>query len=126
MATAILLARIISIVALSFGIGFFLNKSYYRKEIINMLNNSGMVFIGGLMAIIVGMLILSVHNIWVWDWNVLITIIGWIALIKGVSLLLFPNVMDWFKPLFRAKSINYVMALALLIGLVFGYWGFLA
>jgi uncharacterized protein YjeT (DUF2065 family) len=31
------------------------------------------------------------HNIWIADWRILITLIGWLSVIKGVVRLLFPQ-----------------------------------
>lgn len=42
-------------------------------------------------AIIIGLLNILFHNTWSADWTVIITLIGWIALIKGISLFIFPR-----------------------------------
>jgi len=96
METSILIAKIIGLIYVAFGVGLLLNKSYYIKAINSLLEDSSYFIIGGLLAIIIGILIIEYHNIWSNDWTVLITIIGWIALIKGIILLAFPPVFDTF------------------------------
>lgn len=110
---------------LSIGLGFLINRNYYKKELVKMLDEPGFMFLGGLMALLIGMLIIQYHNIWVWDWIVIITLIGWLALLKGIFIFIFPTVGRWFKPLFHETAINYMVILVLVIGLIFGYWGFL-
>lgn len=53
--------------------------------------NSPFLLISGLLALIFGILLVVSHNVWVADWRVIITIIGWLALIKGLLRLLFPD-----------------------------------
>lgn len=125
MATSILIAKIMAVLYLSYGLGFLFNKSYYKKEMAKVFDEPGFMILGGIMALVFGMLIIHFHNIWVWDWTVVITIIGWLATVKGVMLILAPNAFNWFKPMFRAKSLDYLAVLMLVIGLIFGYWGFM-
>lgn len=125
MEIAILTAKIISLIYLSFGIGLLFNKDYYAKVIGDLLDNSAYMIFGGFMAIILGFLILENHNIWVKNWTVLITIIGWVALIKGVFLLAFPKSFDIYKPLLKAENLTKFLApFVIILGLVFAYFGF--
>ena len=50
------------------------------------------LFISGFMALVLGVLILQVHNFWVWDWTIIITLIGWLMVIIGSIRILIPNV----------------------------------
>jgi len=65
MSTSILIARILAIIYLSFGFGLIFSSNYYKKEIPKLLDNTGYLFLGGIMAIIAGFLIISYHNHWV-------------------------------------------------------------
>jgi hypothetical protein len=60
------------------------------------------------------------------NWTVSITIIGWIALIKGIFLLVFSRSLNFFKPMLTAEySTKFLTPLVILFGLVFAYFGFL-
>jgi len=48
--------------------------------------------LSGLYALLVGLVVVSAHNLWVTDVRVIITILGWVALGSGVVLLLAPEV----------------------------------
>ena len=43
-----------------------------------------------------GTVMLALYNTWSKSWRVLVTIIGWLALIKGAVLMLFPQVMTLY------------------------------
>ena len=48
--------------------------------------------LSGLYALLAGLVVVSMHNLWVGDVRVVITIVGWIALAAGVVMLLAPEV----------------------------------
>jgi len=125
METTALIAKIIGILYLSFGIGLLFNKQYYSKAIENLLESSTYLIIGGFLAIIIGLLIIEYHNIWIKNWTVLITIIGWSALVKGILLLTFPKSFNMFKRLFKSKKLINILAIfIILFGVMFCYFGF--
>ena len=102
MELSIFLARIFALVYITVGVGMFLNPKYYQKMIDSVMKEHGLLYFGGVFALVFGFILVSSHNIWEKNWTVLITIIGWIALLKGFLLLLFPTVMTtltkkWLK-----------------------------
>lgn len=126
METSIVIAKIIGIIYLSFGVGILLNSTYYKQVIPKLLENTAYLIFGGFIAIIFGVLIIENHNYWVKNWTVLITIIGWIALIKGIILLAFPTVISKFKSFFNIPKIHPILSVFIIIfGLFFTYFGFI-
>ena len=126
METSVLIAKIISVIYLSFGVGLIFNTSFYKKGIEKLLDSAGFTILAGMIAVIIGIVIIEFHNIWEKDWTVVITIIGWIALIKGILLLAFPKSMVFFKPMFQLENLyKFLAPLVILFGLIFAYFGFI-
>lgn len=126
MEISVLVAKIIGIVYVSFGIGLIVNKAFYKDAMARLLQNSGYLIIGGFIAIVFGVLIIENHNVWEPNWTVIITLIGWIALLKGILLLAFPTKLDFFKSKFVSDSFLKILAPSVLIfGLIFLYLGFM-
>jgi hypothetical protein len=76
------------------------------------------------MAVIIGMILITFHNVWVKNWTTVITVIAWISLIKGIMLIAFPKFISLFKDVYKN---NFIWGLVvIIIGLVFGYLGFFA
>jgi len=48
--------------------------------------------VGGLYALLMGLLVVILHNVWVQDARVLVTLVGWLAVATGVTLLTAPEV----------------------------------
>ncbi len=125
METSTLIAKIIGLIYLSFGVGILLNGNYYKKEIPKLLENTAYLIFGGFMAIILGVLIIENHNYWVKNWTVLITIIGWIALVKGMVLLAFPTVVSRYKSFLNIPKFYAILGVLIVIfGLFFTYFGY--
>ena len=114
---------------LAIGVGGYVNRVKYLDLIKSFKASFGMQLFSGVAALLVGIMMVQFHNIWVADWRGLITIFGWIALIKGVSLFVLPakvgqSVADAFVN--RAGLINVMFGFCVAIGLLFTYYGFFA
>ena len=44
-----------------------------------------LIFVSGVLMFVAGLAIVRVHNRWEADWTVLVTVLGWIALIGGLA-----------------------------------------
>lgn len=61
--------------------------------LINTIRDKGVAASMSLFTVIFGIIIVSLHNIWSLDWHGLITIIGWLTLVKGVVLFAKPELL---------------------------------
>ena len=53
-------------------------------------HDPALVLLSGVLSFVAGLAIVRVHNHWVGDWAVLVTILGWLLLIGGLIRMLFP------------------------------------
>jgi len=127
MEASLIIAQMLSICYLSIGIGFLVSREYYKKEIVKLPESSGFVLISGYFAIILGMTILYIQSAWGnSQWETILTIIGWIACLKGILLIVFPKHMTKYSTLFQTKYYNWVGIAIIALGLALGYFGFFA
>lgn len=54
-------------------------------------NNPGFVFVIGILTLIAGLAIVRVHNVWAAEWTVLVTVIGWLAIVGGIIRIVWPH-----------------------------------
>jgi len=119
------LAKVYGIVFTAVGLGMLINAKYYRKNIDDLIKNPGVMYLGGAIALVVGFLIATYHNLWVKDWRVLITVFGWIALLKGIMLLVFPkSAMNLSVGMLKKENFMVWGAVTLILGIIVGYFGF--
>jgi len=127
MNTSIFVVQIAAVIYLSVGVGMLINPDYYQRLFAEVSKDSLAMYVGGFMALILGFTLVTYHNIWVQGWQVLVTIIGWLALIKGFLILAFPRVMQRLtKSMLKTKNTSSLSVFVILLGLIFMYFGFIA
>lgn len=119
-------AQLLAIVYLSVGIGALSKSFNYIKIYDDFVKSPGLTYVTGFFVILLGYLVVYYHNIWVAKWYVIITIFGWLALVKGIMLVAFPGWLKSFRPLVKGSFGNSVGYLGLILGLIFAYFGFFA
>jgi len=90
MENSIFLAKFIGLVLLFIGVAILVNREWYRQLITNFFDDRGLLYLSGMLALVTGVAIVLVHNVWTPDWRILITLLGWIAIMRGVMRLTFP------------------------------------
>jgi len=128
MENAIIIARIIGPFFVIVGLGFLFNLKNFQKVMEDFAKNSALIYMGGVMALFFGLLIVQFYNVWKLQWPLIITILGWMSLIKGVVLIVFPKAMTKWTESYQKNTVpiivHLVIALALGIFLIFkGYLG---
>lgn len=128
MDVSILIARFIGPVMLLAGLSMFVNRARMIEIFKDFTDSPGMIFIGGVMALALGIALVTFHNIWAADWRVFITVYGWLALIGGVVRMMFPDIAINLgrRIMERPAFLTVTAALNILIGGFLAYQGFLA
>ena len=122
-----LIAKIASVIYLSASVGAFFGADYYRKIADDLFSNAGLTYLAGFITVIVGLLIVTHHNRWTKNWTVLITILGWLALVKGIFLITLPQfVQSLSQRMFTDFGSRVFPYASLCLGLLFAYFGFVS
>jgi uncharacterized protein YjeT (DUF2065 family) len=118
--------QIFSLVYLAVGIGMLINPDFYKKVVTDFCESAAVMYLGGLMALAIGYLILAHRGIrCTQDLAMILSLIGWLALIKGILILVRPNMMiAMTKAVMKDSLLKILPALIILIGLVFSFLGF--
>jgi hypothetical protein len=114
----IVLARIFGILLLVAGGGVLMNIGYYENVISDLMENRGSMYLGGILALLTGLVIVSFHNKWSLDTGIILTLLGWAALLKGMFIILAPGLMASFseKVLGSRKLLVSLILLLILAG----------
>ena len=83
----IILSKIFGLYFLGVGVAFLLNLKQFKAFYNEIAQSKCFCFMGGIMSLFIGAFIISVHNFWIWDYSLIITIIGWLSFFKGFWLL---------------------------------------
>ncbi len=63
----------------------------FLGRIIKYTENKNITVSTGYITFLLGLATVVVHGLWVSDWRITITILGWITLFKGIEKIAFPN-----------------------------------
>lgn len=127
MELSLLLAKVYAVLFLLLGIGMLLNPKHYKKTADEMLGSKSWILFMGMMTSIAGTLMVTYHNIWESSWVVIITVFGWIALAKGVGLLVFPKHIEFWRKLAKKPgSMQFESVAVTALGILFVYLGWFA
>ncbi|OGZ00384.1 MAG: hypothetical protein A2945_03490 [Candidatus Liptonbacteria bacterium RIFCSPLOWO2_01_FULL_52_25] len=84
------------------------------------------VYASGFLILIGGVLLVVSHSVWVWDWRLVITILSWMVLLKGLGRIFFPNSV---KSMIAKKKTHRAFilgeAVVFLVGLYLLYYSFI-
>jgi len=109
------------------GLGGLLTKTDYTQKLLEEFATSpALLYLSGMMATVVGFLLVIFHNIWTLDWSVIITAFGWIALVKGLVLMALPEMYGKIFGFMRQRTtfLKVYSVFVLLLGIFFLVLGF--
>lgn len=88
------------------------------------MENEAIMFLGGTATLVIGIAMVLIHNVWVKDWRVIITLLGWLSILKGADILFLPKRMRkrWAK--MEKPQWQLIFTLLLVSGMILTYLGF--
>ncbi len=81
---------------LIFGLSFLINAGFWAGAFKRMGSDSLQTFTLLWVLLICGVLMVMGHNLWVGDWRVIVTIVGWAVLIESIFLILVPQILGMY------------------------------
>ena len=126
MANSIFLAKLIGPIFLAVGIGIFINGGVYRAMAEEFLRSRALIYLSGLLIMTAGIALALTHNVWVRDWRVVITILGWLAVIGGAIRIVAPQGTEKVgrRMLKSQFGLQIAGAVWLAVGALFCYFGY--
>ena len=125
MSVSLFIAQIIGPFYLLAGVGMLLNLEFSKRMYGEFLKNEGLFYLGGVLALLIGLIILRLQSAWTMHW--IVCVFGWISFLKGLAMTVFPTwslgVVRKWKVEKHLKEWSYV---ALALGVVFSYFGYVA
>jgi hypothetical protein len=123
----IYLSRLIGLFALVVSLAMALHRESFIRIAAAMVHNPALLFIVGLIILAVGLAMVLAHNVWSGGiLPVVITIIGWVQLIRGlVALLAPPDALAFLFDRMNFEKFFYgAIAITFVLGLYLTYMGF--
>jgi uncharacterized membrane protein len=117
----IFLSRFIGLGTLVLGLAMVLHQQSFVEIASRMLHDGPLLFVSGLITLSIGLAIVLGHNIWSGGvLPVVITLFGWIQLIRGLIFLLAPP--DALASLSEHMDFEKFLPIAAAIALILGFY----
>ena len=126
MPNSIFLAKLIGPVTLAVAVAVFLNRRAFVEMSEEFLKSRALLYLSGFLIMPAGIAIILTHNVWVANWRVIITLLGWMMAIGGAIRLIFPDrVQAWGRGFLRHPMGAYIAGgLWLAFGVVLTFYGY--
>ena len=118
------LAQIWGIALVLIPLALLINPKYLRRLFVEVENEATMFF-WGIVSLIIGLSMVLAYNVWAKNWQVIVTLLGWGSLAKGLATLFLPDyTKTCVKKMENATWVPYALVVAIFIGLIITYFGF--
>ena len=126
MQTSIFLAKLIGPIVLVAGIAMLVNRKELDAIAQELLRSRLLFFLLGLIDLSIGLAIVLTHNVWVADWRLIITLLGWLLIVRGAVRMLVPDRAKTLgaKLLKNTNAVTGSLAATAVLGLVLSYFGY--
>src|SRR4030066_757137 len=71
--------------------GMLTEGDAYSSLMKEFIGSRALIFITGALALVAGLAVVNAHNLWVPDWRVIVTVLGWLLILRGIMNLVFPT-----------------------------------
>ncbi len=128
MQTSIFLARLLGPLLVLAAVALLTNPRMFRTVTQDVIGSVTSLFMLGSIEVVAGLAIVLTHNVWVADWRLLITLIGWLLLIRGAARILLTERFARFagKAVSGGRLFQVAGVVLAVFGLVFCYFGYRA
>jgi hypothetical protein len=90
MTTSKMIAGLMGPTLVAIAAAVLLNLGSFHELVEQISRDPGVIFLSGILLFVVGLSIVRAHNIWAGGWPVLVTVLGWLAILSGLVRMLFP------------------------------------
>ena len=86
-----MIAALIGPTLIAIAAAMLLNFRSFPQLAEQISRDPGLIFLSGILLFVAGLAIVRAHNIWAGGWPVLVTVLGWVAVLGGLARMLFPT-----------------------------------
>lgn len=117
-------AKLIGFYFVFAALSMLINPKSVRAILIEASHNKSFTLLSGFLSLIFGLVVVLTHNVWS-GWPIIITLIGYLSIIKGITRTCFTDWFEGFVPRFAQTKPYYTMSIfVLVLGFILLYLGY--
>jgi len=102
MPASIFIARLLGPIIAIVGIALLVKAEHFKVILKQFIHSPVPMYLAGFFGLLGGIAVLLVHNLWMADWRIVITLIGWLTTVRAIVVIFWPQ---WI-----AASGNWLLA----------------
>jgi hypothetical protein len=106
------IAGLIGPTMLALGVTEAMNMDVFANQI------APVVYLNGAILFVAGLGIVRAHNVWTWHWSMIITLVGWIALIGGLWRMAAPSAPQAPENVFTYAGLAAIATIGALLSII--------
>lgn len=91
---AIWISKFLGPVILALSVPMIVTPTSLQETTRRFLADGPLVLISGVLAMTAGLSIVNTHNVWVRDWTLIVTLVGWALVFSGASRIIAPHLVN--------------------------------
>ena len=114
MTTAKMIAGLIGPTLIAMAAAILVNLGALPVMLEQVTRDPALIFLSGILLFVAGLAIVRVHNIWTGGWPVLVTVLGWLAMLSGLARMFLPTRLAAVAAAF-SQSTGVILAAAVVV-----------
>lgn len=126
MEPSLFLARLIGLMSILMGLSMLLRRKMLMNVFHELAKSAAISYILGTLLVVMGLILILMHNIWNVGYQLVITLFGWLLLLEG-SIYLFAStrlIKKYIAGLDNKKMYYFIGVAYVLVGAYLAYVGF--
>jgi hypothetical protein len=126
MQASVFIAQLLGPMFVVAGVAFLVKPQMIRTVLGDFIRSPTWIYLAGFMGLLTGMALVLTHRVWALDWRLIITVIGWLTLVRALITIFQPqwivaagNAMLAHRGIFVGSAVT-----ELVIGLVLSFFGY--
>ncbi len=125
MELTLFLAQVLGLYCICVAVAMIAHRNDVNDMVHEFAKSKVLVFFSGSIALLIGLLIVVSHNVWALDIRGAVTLMGWLAVVKGVSRLIYPRSVQRFsREIIKGHWYWFILVLVGILGVYLTYAGF--
>lgn len=91
MEISLFLAKVSGVYLIILSLAMLIHAENFISIVSGIFHNAAIQFVLGLNLLLIGLMMVISHNIWDSSWVVVVTILSWLILLKGLMYIVFPK-----------------------------------
>lgn len=109
------IAGLIGPLFIAVAVSILMNRENMSEMAAELTNGWSLIVLSGALLFVAGIAIVRVHNVWQGGWPVIVTVLGWLAIVSGLARMIYPRQLAGMAVSFASNMTALVLSAVALL-----------